>query len=859
MPPTPQLLQNWADARTRARSYAEALGLAPGEADALAEAAVKEAQGRLDWPDGSTAIHTTLQSMRRLLAGGPGSAGDEDAAFLGWRIERARRRAGAEPRLPLSAPQRDESSPLRSAPPLARGRVVPHRIFRRGLRRWIVASRESGAGRPALRAAKEEYRKLRRRRRRLPWARTARRRRLLLGLLVGVPSAVAASFVPSVLPDRMTTSFELGIAVVFGVLFAWISVGFWTALLGLLVLARRRDRFAVGAEEQGEPDPEARTAIVMPVCDEPVARVFAGLRAILASLDRAGVLDRFDLYVLSDTHAPGAAAEEEQAWFELCVRESAFGRLFYRHRRTRIERKSGNIADFCRRYGAAYRYLVVLDADSVMSAGCLMELVRRMEAHPEVGILQTAPVTVGRRTLFARVQQFASRLYGPLFAAGLHYWQLGDGQYWGHNAIIRMSSFMEHCALPRLPGRPPFGGEILSHDFVEAALMGKAGYALWLAHDLGGSYEESPATLLDEMSRDRRWCQGNLQHLQLLSTRGLVGAHRALFLNGVMSYVSALLWFLFLVLCTGEVFLRAFRPPDYFPNGRLLFPDWPVWHLDRAIWLGVATAVVLFAPKLLAMLRVALSRQTRRAYGGVFRLFCGVVFESLMATLLAPIRMLFHTRFVLRNLMGRVVEWRSQARQDRAISWSEAVRAHALDSALAAAWGLAVYSVSPPTFLWLSPVVVGIVLAAPISVLTSRVSLGQALRRIGLLRIPEESEPPPELRDLATFLEAAEAEERALPALERNGFVRAVVDPLDNAVHCALRRRPRRMRPSIRRAREALVQRALQSGPLALDERERRILLADAEQMEGLHRAVWEIPSWERARLWGRPAEGAPA
>ena len=190
--------------------------------------------------------------------------------------------------------------------------------------------------------------------------------------------------------------------------------------------------------------------------------------------------------------------------------------------------------------------MVVLDADSVMSGECLTRLVRLMEANPDAGIIQTAPRAAGRDTLFARVQQFASRVYGPLFTAGLHFWQLGESHYWGHNAIIRVEPFMRHCALGRLPGRGRFGGEILSHDFVEAALMRRAGWAVWLAYDLAGSYEEMPPNLLDELKRDRRWCQGNLINLRLFFAEGLHPAHRAVFLTGVMAYMSAPLWFLFL-------------------------------------------------------------------------------------------------------------------------------------------------------------------------------------------------------------------------------------------------------------------------------------------------------------------------
>jgi membrane glycosyltransferase len=210
--------------------------------------------------------------------------------------------------------------------------------------------------------------------------------------------------------------------------------------------------------------------------------------------------------------------------------------------------------------------MIVLDADSLMSGETLVKMVETMETNPNVGILQTVPIAIGHHTLLARFQQFANHLYGPMFAAGMHYWQLGDAHYWGHNAIIQVAPFMAHCGLQRLPGKPPLGGDILSHDFVEAALIRRAGWSVWLAYDLKDSWEEIPPNLIDELSRDRRWCQGNLQHLRLIFSQGIFPAHRLLFLNGAMAYFSALLWFIFITLSTVKAILEVILPPVYFPN-----------------------------------------------------------------------------------------------------------------------------------------------------------------------------------------------------------------------------------------------------------------------------------------------------
>ncbi|HZD54876.1 MAG TPA: glucans biosynthesis glucosyltransferase MdoH, partial [Candidatus Aquicultoraceae bacterium] len=478
------------------------------------------------------------------------------------------------------------------------------------------------------------------------------------------------------------------------------------------------------------------------------------------------------------------------------------------------------------------------DADSVMTGGAMLRLVRTMEAHPDAGMIQTFPVAVNRRSLFARLQQFSNRLYGPLFAAGLHYWQLGDGQYWGHNAIIRVAPFMKHCFLPNLPGKPPMGGEILSHDFVEAALMGKAGWTIWLAHDLPGSYEETSSSLLEEMRRDRRWCQGNLQHLKLVFARGLAGAHRALFFHGILSYVSAVLWFGFLTLATAEAAWEAVRGPQYFPSGPTLFPQWPIWRPRWALSLAVATAVILFLPKFLAAALAGKKGDAGR-FGGPVRMGASVGIEILLSALLAPIRMMFHGRFVASTVLGRVVSWGRQSREDDETSWGEALRRHGLDMAVATAWGLGAYWLDPGFFWWMTPVVGALFLSVPISVYTSRVGLGEWAKSLGLFQIPEERSPGKELLDLRGELEAAKARKARRAIAVDDGFLRASVDPLVNALHCRVTKRPVAVAPSVRLRRDALLGRALTEGPRSLGAEERRDLLSDPDTMRALHDGVW--------------------
>jgi membrane glycosyltransferase len=573
---------------------------------------------------------------------------------------------------------------------------------------------------------------------RAPWHAVAARRRGLLLLLIAAQSALAAYFMAGVLPYNGREPLEAALLVVFTILFAWVSAGFWTAIAGFLVLAagdRCRLKTRAGI------DPAGRTAIVMPICNENVQRVFAGLRATYRSLERSGALEHFDFFVLSDSDDADIRAAEAHAWRHACLELAAGARLFYRWRKHRIKKKAGNVADFCRRWGRNYRYMVVLDADSVMSGECLASLVGLMEANPRAGIIQTAPRAAGRETLYARVQQFAGSVYGPLFTAGMHYWQLGEAHYWGHNAIIRVAPFMRHCAL---------SGQILSHDFVEAALMRRAGFGVWMAWDLPGSYEETPPSLLDELKRDRRWCRGNLINARFIGAPGIHPAHRAVFATGVMAYLSAPLWLLFLLLSTALLAQHVLVPPSYFVEPRQLFPLWPEWNLAWAVGLLGATAVLLFVPKVLAV-ALAASRGAG-GHGGALRLGASAALEMVLSALLAPVRMLFHTHFVLGALTGIAVQWKSPPREDAETTWDYALRHHGWQTLLGLAWLAAVHALDPAFLRWLLPVAGALLVAIPVSVLTSRVSAGRHLREAGLFMIPEEVEAPAELAEVTASL-----------------------------------------------------------------------------------------------------------
>jgi membrane glycosyltransferase len=802
--------------------YLDRLRLSTAErGELLAILAPRGAGPARDPGEGFAALH-------RALAGGAVAVGDPTRASIRRRLALA---VAADVPLVLDAHGRER---LPTSPPLARSSMVPPpwtgRLFARA--RAVREAPGADAGSLGGTASPDPQGH---------WHAVGTFRRVVLLGLVVAQTYIATNFMVAVLPYHGRQPLEIMMLILFAILFAWISGGFWTAIAGFVLQLLGGDRFAISrtAAADAPLDAAARTAIVMPIRNENVARVFAGLRATYDSVAETGELAYFDFFVLSDTSDPDTQVAEIDAWHALCG-SVGFGHVFYRWRRHRIKRKSGNIADFCRRWGRNYRYMVVLDADSVMSGECLTRLVRLMEANPGAGIIQTAPRAAGRETMYARVQQFANRVYGPLFTAGLHFWQLGESHYWGHNAIIRVAPFMRYCGLRRLRGRGSLSGEILSHDFVEAALMRRAGWAVWIAYDLRGSYEEMPPNLIDELKRDRRWCQGNLINFRLFLLKGLHIAHRAVFMSGVMAYVSALLWFVFLFLSTALLAVNALSTPKYFLQPYQLFPLWPEWHPEWAIALFGATAVLLFLPKWLSVIVVALRGATR--FGGAGRLALGVLSEMLLSALLAPIRMLFHTRFVLLAFLGWTLQWKSPPREDAETTWREAVQRHGRHTLLGVLWAGGVYWLNPAFLWWLLPVAGALIVSIPVSVYTSRVSIGRRLRASGLFVIPEELHPPPEIR--AAIMSGG----RFAPT---PGFAEAVVDPVLNALICATSTPRTRPSETSRRERARLVRAALVGGPDALAEPQKMRIIGDPDALSELHAAVWTSddahPCWSGA------------
>ena len=577
----------------------------------------------------------------------------------------------------------------------------------------------------------------------------ARRRRALFFGLTLLTAAFATGLMHDILKANGFSGYEKAGLVLFFILFTWITGAFWTALAGFVIRLIGRDPAVLHQDEVAGRTLQGRTAVVMPIYNEDTARVAAGLDVIWASLAAQPQSAAFDLFILSDTRKPQIAAAEERAWQALIEKHGARGRIFYRRRQDNIGRKAGNIADFVRQWGGAYDYAVVLDADSIMSGTAVVSLALMMDAHPEAGIIQALPVPAGRETLFARLVQFAARLSSPMLSSGLAFWQLGEGNYWGHNAILRLRAFAEFCDLPRLPGAAPLGGEILSHDFVEAAFMRRAGFKVWLMADLSGSWEEVPSNVIDYAARDRRWAQGNLQHINLLPMRGLHWLSRIHLITGVLSYATSPMWFAVLVLSSVVVCLEAVNGHQYFvPGSFTLFPSWPESRLGEIFSLLTITFGVLLIPKVLAAVLALRDGTLRRGFGGTSRLLLSLMIEQVFSMLLAPAMMVFHSTFVLTTLAGKPVSWSAQERGDRGIGIGEALWRHKWHVLLGLAWGAVILWFAPRYIWWLLPVLAGLILSAPLTMLTSRASAGRWTRRHGLLLTPEESQPPRELAAL---------------------------------------------------------------------------------------------------------------
>jgi len=507
---------------------------------------------------------------------------------------------------------------------------------------------------------------------------------------------------------------------------AWLSWGAAGAMLGLA--PRRHPARPLPAARV----PQAPTVVLVPICNEDPCRTFARVAAMDASAEAAGVA--VDFAILSDTRDETLAAAERDWFAHLLQDRGAQGRMFYRRRTNNIGRKAGNIEDFIRRSGGRWDFAIILDADSLMEGATFRRMIAQMQADPKLGLLQTLPKIVEARSLFGRALQFAASFHSPVFARGLARMQGRTGPFWGHNAIVRIRAFAESCGLPPLEGPAPFGGHILSHDYVEAALLARAGWTVRLDESIEGSFEEGPDNVVSFARRDRRWAQGNLQHMRLLTTHGLRFWSRFVFAQGIMAYLVSPIWGAFLIVSVLATVTAP--PPDYFPEAFQLFPVFPSDRTQMIIGLGIGIIGLLVLPKF-AILTEAMATRRAAGFGGGFRALRSVLAELLLSSLLAPIMLMFQSRAVFQILAGQDGGWPANQRGEGVLSLADAWRASGWIAVTGALTLAVITRFAPDLLIWLLPVCLPMVAAPALIAWTSR----PVTRR--LFTVPQELSPAP--------------------------------------------------------------------------------------------------------------------
>jgi membrane glycosyltransferase len=514
----------------------------------------------------------------------------------------------------------------------------------------------------------------------------------------------------------------------------WTVLGFWNALIGIWLLHVRKDAMAEAAPFATAGDESTpiriKTAVFMTVRNEDPGRAILRLKTVKASIDATGEGGAYSYFVLSDTSLPEVAAAEEMAMAAWRVCDHDSDRIVYRRRTENTGFKAGNVRDFCRRWGGDFTLMLPLDADSLMSGEEIVRLTRMMQAHPKMGILQSLVVGMPSSSGFARIFQFGMRHGMRSYTMGQAWWVGDCGPFWGHNALVRIAPFVEHCDLPLLPGKPPLGGHVLSHDQVEATLMRRAGYEVRVLPEERGSWEENPPTMLEFAQRDVRWCQGNMQYTKLLGVPGLYPMSRFQLAWAILMFVGIPAWTLMIALLPLATW-QAQATPD--------FPA------SLAIGLYVTFFTMYLMPKIAGLIDAMLTRGGVARYGGWLRFTAGAAIELVFSFLQGAVSTIRTTVFMIGLAFGKSVTWGGQSRDAQSLSWQ------------AAAWALwpqtlfgvlvcgALLLVAPAVLWWSLPLTAGYLLAVPFAVLTADPALGKALQKLGLCGIPEDFATPGEV------------------------------------------------------------------------------------------------------------------
>jgi membrane glycosyltransferase len=536
----------------------------------------------------------------------------------------------------------------------------------------------------------------------------------------------------------------------FALTLPWTTIGFWNAVIGFAVMTFSRDPAQAVSPDLCNVDDDApidtSTALLICVRNEDTRRLQRNLEWMLQGLVTTGHASAFHLYMLSDSDDAAIAAAEAQTAAALSTRFHGLVQVTYRQRSVCTGYKAGHIRDFCERWGDRHPFAIVLDADSVMTAESMLRLVRIMQARPHLGIVQTLVTGLPSASPFARVFQFGMRLGMRSYTLGSAFWQGDCGPYWGHNAILRVAPFTAHCHLPVLPGGPPLGGHVLSHDQVEAVLMRRAGYEVRVLPVEDGSWEENPPALPEFIRRDLRWCQGNMQYLKLLGLRDLLPVSRIQLVLAIAMYFGSLAWLL--LMFAGLVRQLPLRP-------------------DTGLMLFVAILTMTFAPKLATLFNVLARARLRAAFGGTLRILASAFIELLLTTLLAPVSAVAISIFLLGLPFGRRVGWTSQQRDAAQVPLSVAVRCLWPQALTGLVLAGATLWIAPGAFWFGLPIYLGLLLAIPLAMATASPALGRTMARAGLCRTPDETWPA---AVVATDAAAAELFAPGLePSMAANG------------------------------------------------------------------------------------------
>jgi membrane glycosyltransferase len=564
-------------------------------------------------------------------------------------------------------------------------------------------------------------------------------RRALFFLLVALTIAAEIALCAFALSVNGLRLIDLVLVALFAITLPWYVIGFWNAVIALFIMRFARDPVAsvtpAAALVDGSEPIKASTAILMCIRNEPPDRTIRNITPLVEHLVARGVGERFHLYLLSDTTDPAVARPEAARFREFTNAWLGRIEITYRRRRGNIGFKAGNIRDFCDRWGAIHDFAIVLDADSVMTADVVLRIVRIMQADSRIGILQTLVTGLPSTSAFARLFQFGMRLAMRSYTIGSAWWQADCGPYWGHNAIIRLAPFMAHCRLPLLPQTALINGHVLSHDQIEAVLMRRAGYEVRVLAEEGDSFEQNPPTLIEFMRRDIRWCQGNMQYWHFLRIPGLKPVSRYQLLLAILLFLGSPAWIALLMLGTaavawsgsGAVFIRP----------------------DAGLILLVSVLVTWFAPNIATAIDVLAQAKLRYAFGGSARFLGSFAAATIFSLLLVPIMWFGHTLFLGGLLFGRTVGWTVQARDDHAVPFALAARQF-WPQTLIGLLVVGVLAVTVPGAIPYALIIAGgPLLSILLAVLSASPSVGRALLRIGLGRLPEETMPPPSLTRFA--------------------------------------------------------------------------------------------------------------